>query len=96
MSLIKQIALEHNDLDLFKFACELEKEADIISAITSTREALSAVKPGSTLQESVSDLAKKGLGKFTAMLKPSPKAAVEPIKRFKAYQSGIGGTPIGR
>jgi hypothetical protein len=96
MNLIKQIALEHDDLDLFKFACELEKEADVISAITSTREALSAIKPGSALQESVGDLAKKGLGKFTAMLKPAPKVAVKPVKKFKAYQSGVGGMAIGR
>jgi hypothetical protein len=96
MSLIKQIALEHDDLELYKFACELEKEADVISAITSTREALSAVKPGSALQESVGDLAKKGLGKFTAMLKPAPKAAVKSVKRFKGYQSGIGALAVGR
>lgn len=52
MSLIKQIALEHNDLDLFKFACELEKEGATNPMQMSIEKGLGQSNPTQALQYS--------------------------------------------
>lgn len=102
---IKEIAAKHDDLELFKFACELEKEGALglletfnaaKSAIKGTGKAIvNAVEkkaPGlaSVLSKDVTELGAANVAAHTATM----ASKVKPIKR--AYQSGVGAMAVGR
>lgn len=89
ISRIKEIAAEHDDVELFKLACELEKEA---GALQTAGEQLVgyARKKGlntlaSTLDTNVGDLVRHGVSSSAGALKSS----VKPIAAAAATASHV-------
>ena len=81
--MLKEIALEHDDLELYKFACEFEKEAGLLSAVKTTGDGIvqslfnnGAKNAANVLGKDVSEATKEGAGKLLSKLKPINKPIV--------------------
>ena len=77
MSIIKDIAIELDDVELFKVACEMEKRAGLMSAIQTAGEQLTdyAHKKGfhnlgTILNNDVSDVDHEAVGNMASKLNP--------------------------
>ena len=77
MGIIKDIATELNDVELFKVACEMEKRAGLMSAIQTAGEQLTdyAHKKGfhnlgTLLNKDVTDVAHEATGNLATKLNP--------------------------
>lgn len=97
--MLKQIALEHDDIELYKLACELEKDAGDWGAIGRTLKA-GVQSTGKLITDSVEKVAPKAAATLGSDLsavgsfgtKKTLASTIKPIKR--AYLSGVGGAPI--